>query len=302
MPRGGFADPPEGSGRAMAGRVPCPTLVDGPEDGELVVLLHGFPQTKSAWRGVASRLAVQGYRAVAFDQRGYRPGPDDRTGASLRLDALAEDVHAVVSALGRDRFHVVGHDWGGAVAWRLAADAPTGLLTATIVATPHPRALLRSMAGVQALRSWYVAAFQVPAVPEVVLRARHGAILRELLVRSGLDRDHAQEYTAAMLTGDILHRAISWYRANGIGSIAAVGPSRVPTLYVWPSGDVALGRGAALRTARHVEAPYRFVVLEGAPHWLPERCPDQLAALVIDHLQKSHPDGEADQASAGLPS
>jgi pimeloyl-ACP methyl ester carboxylesterase len=269
--------------------VPFPALVDGPEDGELVVLLHGFPQTKAAWRGVASRLGEQGYRAVAFDQRGYRPGADGRSGASLRLDALAEDVHAVVGALGRDRFHVVGHDWGGAVAWRLAADAPESLSTATVVATPHPRALVRSMFGVQALRSWYVAAFQIPALPEAVLRARDGLILRELLVRSGLDRHHAREYTAAMLSDDVLHHAIGWYRANGVGSIASVGPSRVPTLYVWPSGDVALGRGAAQRTAQHVDAPYRFVVLDGAPHWVPERSPDQLAALIVDHVRTPHP-------------
>ena len=264
--------------------MPFPALVDGPEDGELVVLLHGFPQTKAAWRSVASELAGAGYRAVAFDQRGHRPEPGGQPAESLQLGALVDDVLAVVDSVDRDRFHVVGHDWGGAVAWRLAADAPDSLLTATIVATPHPRALVRSMIGVQGVRSLYVAAFQVPALPEMVLRARNGALLRALLVRSGLDQHHAEEYTTAMLTDDVLHHALGWYRANGVGSVASVGPSRVPTLYVWPSGDVALGRRAAERTADHVEAPYRFVELEDTPHWVPERRPKDLADLLVDHF------------------
>jgi pimeloyl-ACP methyl ester carboxylesterase len=276
-----------GGGGAI-GSIPFPALVDGPTDGELVVLLHGFPQTKAAWSSVASELAGAGYRAVAFDQRGYRPERDGQPPPSLELDALAEDVLAVVRALGRDRFHVVGHDWGGAVAWRLAADAPESLLTATIVATPHPRALVRSMVGAQAVRSLYVAAFQVPALPEMLLRAGDGALLRALLVRSGLDRQHAGDYTAAMLTGDVLHNALGWYRANGVGSLTSVGPSRVPTLYVWPSGDVALGRRAAERTAQHVDAPYRFVVLEGVPHWVPEGQPKELADFVVDHVRTGY--------------
>ena len=268
----------------MTASIPFPALSDGPDGGELVVLLHGFPQTKAAWRGVITGLAGAGFRAVAYDQCGYRPEPGRRAVGSLRLDALANDVLAVANSLGVDRFHVVGHDWGGAVAWRLAAEAPERLLTANVVATPHPRALARSLVGAQALRSLYVAAFQVPVLPELVLRAGRGVLLRALLVRSGLDQGSADEYTNAMLVDDVLTGALGWYRANGPGSVASVGPARVPTLYVWPSRDVALGRRAAERTAEFVEAPYRFVVLQGAPHWVPERRPDELAALLVDHL------------------
>jgi pimeloyl-ACP methyl ester carboxylesterase len=267
----------------VAASLPFPAVAHGPEDGELVVLLHGFPQTKAAWDAVATSLAAAGHLAVAFDQRGYRPEPPGQRPCA-QLAALAGDVHAVADALGRDRFHVVGHDWGGVVAWRLAADAPERVSTATIVATPHPRALVQSMAGVQALRSLYAAAFQVPALPEMALRAGGGVLLRRLLLRSGLDRRHAEEYTNAMLDDDVLRGALGWYRANGLRTMTSVGPSRVPTLYVWPSGDVALGRRAAERTEQHVEAPYRFVVLEGEPHWVPERRPAELAALIADQV------------------
>ena len=113
--------------------------------------------------------------------------------------------------------------------------------------------------------------------------------LRVLLERSGLDPGHAEAYTKAMLTDDVLHGALGWYRANRVTSLTSVGPSRVPTLYVWPSRDVALGRRAAERTAQHVEAPYRFVVLEDAPHWVPERRPEELARLIVGQL-RSAPD------------
>jgi pimeloyl-ACP methyl ester carboxylesterase len=237
-----------------------------------VVLLHGFPQTVEAWSGVSPLLTDAGLRPVALELHG----------ASL-ADA-ADEVLAGADELGIDRFDVVGHDWGGAVAWKLAADRPDRLRTASVVATPHPRAFTRSLAGVQALRSWYAAAFRLPALPEAVLRARGGAVLRAMLVASGLDAEHASAYTAAMVDGGRLPAALAWYRANGPGAATSVGPSLVPTLYVWPSGDVALGRRAAERTAEHVDAPYRFEVLDGAPHWVPERRPEALASLVVAHL------------------
>jgi pimeloyl-ACP methyl ester carboxylesterase len=268
----------------MSGDLPFPALTAGPKGGPVVLLLHGFPQTKAAWRDVLPPLADAGYRAVAFDQRGYRAGAADQPRSAYRLDELAGDVLTMADALGAQRFHVVGHDWGGAVAWKLAADASDRLMTATVVATPHPRALARSMVGVQALRSLYMAIFQVPAVPELVLRAANGKALRAMLVRSGLDEAHAAEYTEAMLVDGVLSGALAWYRANGPRASVSVGASRVPTLYVWPSDDVVLGRRAAERTVDHVDGPYRFVVLDGCPHWVPERRPTELAALIVEHL------------------
>lgn len=268
----------------MTQTLPFPAITVGPTTGPVVLLLHGFPQTKSAWRDVLPVLGDAGYRAVAFDQRGYRPPSADREPGGFALQALAADVLTMAEALNAERFHVVGHDWGGAVTWQLAADAHERLITATVVATPHPRALVRSAIGTQAVRSLYVAAFNLPFLPELALRSADGYLLRTLLVRSGLDTEHAAEYTAAMLANGVLSRALGWYRANRLRGIASVGPARAPTLYVWPSGDVALGRRAAERTADHVEATYRFEVLHGCPHWVPERRPVELSSLVLEHL------------------
>jgi pimeloyl-ACP methyl ester carboxylesterase len=266
---------------------PYPNLAAGPDDGPVVLLLHGFPQTKTAWRAVLPVLGAAGLRAVAFDQRGYRgsAADADTPRRAYRLDALADDVLVVADALGAERVHVVGHDWGGAVAWKLASDAAARLASVTVVATPHPRAMVRSMVGMQGLRSLYIGFFQLPAVPELVLGASHGVTLRRLLRRSGLGAEHAAEYSAAMTVDGTLARALQWYRSNGPSSVGSVGPSRVPTLYVWPSDDVALGRAAAERTADHVDGPYRFVVFDGCAHWVPELRPEELAALVVGHVE-----------------
>ncbi|HEX9993480.1 MAG TPA: alpha/beta hydrolase [Acidimicrobiales bacterium] len=268
-----------------AGGLTFPALAAGPEDGELVLLLHGFPQTAGAWRPQLDGLAAAGYRAVAPTQRGYAASARPPGGRrAYRLPALVDDVLGMARHLGRDRFSVVGHDWGGAVAWALAAHHPERLRTVAVVSTPHPRAVRESLGrSLQALRSSYVGFFALPALPEAVLLAGGGAVLRRMLVGSGLPADRADEYVAAMREPGALSGALGWYRAARPGDLA-LGDVSVPTLYVWSPGDPALGGTAARRTAAHVTGPYRFEVLEGAPHWIPETRPGELTRLLVDHL------------------
>lgn len=267
------------------GPLTFPALAAGPDDGDLVLLLHGFPQTAGAWRPQLDALAGAGYRAVAPTQRGYaasaRPGGGR---GAYRLPALVGDVLGMAAALGRDRFHVVGHDWGGAVAWALAAGHPERVRSVAVVSTPHPRAVREALPrSLQALRSSYIAFFALPALPEAALLAGGGALLRRMLVGSGLPADRADEYVAAMREPGALAGALGWYRAARPGDLG-LGDVAVPTLYVWSPGDPALGGTAARRTAAHVTGPYRFEVLDGAPHWIPETRPAELGALLLDHL------------------
>jgi pimeloyl-ACP methyl ester carboxylesterase len=132
-------------------------LAAGPPTGELVVLLHGFPQTSACWTPLLEALAAAGYRAVAPDQRGYSPEARPTAVRAYRLPKLVADVLAVAYWLGAARIHLVGHDWGGVVAWRLAGWHPDRVATLTAVSTPHPRAFARALvAGTQALRSAYI--------------------------------------------------------------------------------------------------------------------------------------------------
>jgi len=254
----------------------------GPADGPAVVALHGFPQTSSAWSSVLPVLTDAGYRVLVPDQRGYSPGARPRSVAAYTMDHLCADVLALADAAGLERFHVLGHDWGAAVAWALAGLHPDRVLTLTAVSVPHPAAFLRALAGTQVLRSWYMGLFQLPAVPELLVRVGGGAAARALL--RAIDAPNPGEALRLLSDPRTATGALNWYRALRSPTDVRVGTITVPTLYIWSDRDPALGRRAALATERYVRAPYRFVVLAGASHWIPEEHPAELAELLIDHL------------------
>lgn len=254
----------------------------GRPSGEVVVLLHGWPQDRSAWQHVTPRLTAAGLRVLAPDQRGYSPGARPSGRHAYRMTELLADVAALVAASGADRVHLVGHDWGGAVGWAFAERHPELLRSLTVLSTPHHRALTAALPGLQALRSSYVLAFQVPWVPETVLRHTLAGLLRG----SGLPEDHTRRYAARMRERAALSASLAWYRAMALhpGAVSSglVGDRSitVPTTYLWGRHDPALGRGAAERTATCVAADYRFVELD-AGHWLPETRSDDVVAAIL---------------------
>jgi len=257
---------------------------DGPADGELVLLLHGFPQTSLSWRNQLDALAAAGYRAVAPDQRGYSPGARPADVAEYRVERLVGDVLGFADALGVERFHLVGHDWGGAVAWQVAGRHPERLRTVTSVSTPHPGAFRRSLQdGEQRDKSSYILFFRSPEAEPFFLD-NDAAGLRALYTASGLSDDAVEDYVRVLTQPGAMTGALNWYRAADLGLVEGLGPITTPTMYVWSTFDPALGRDAAEATAAQVEGPYRFEVLEGVSHWIPEEAPDALNALLIEHL------------------
>jgi pimeloyl-ACP methyl ester carboxylesterase len=257
----------------------------GPRAGETVVLLHGFPQTRACWDGVVPRLTDAGCRVLAPDQRGYSPRARPRPRSAYRMTRLVDDVLAVADAAGVARFHVVGHDWGGAVAWALASWRPDRVRTLTSLATPHPKAMVRSMVlSDQALRSWYMAAMQIPMLPELAVRARSSSFFRRALEASGLSAPSAERYAGELRDPDAARAALNWYRAIPFSSLRQIGSARVPTLYVYGTADTALGPVAADLTSEYVDAPYRFEPLEGQRHWIPEQAPEAVARFVLAHI------------------
>ena len=268
-----------------AGGLTFDARVAGPAGGPVVLLLHGFPESSRSWNAQLDALAQAGYRAVAFDQRGYSPGARPAGVEAYRLGELVADAVAVIDSLGVARVDVVGHDWGGAVAWHMAAGHPERVRSLAVVSTPHPaafRAALAESEGDQAQRSWYMTWFQTPEEPERVFLENDAAGLRGIY--SGLPQDAVEEYVALFRQPGALTAAINWYRAAGPDLTRETGPITMPTLYVWSTDDIALGREAAEATAGHVQGPYRFEVLEGVSHWIPEEVPDTLNALLLEHL------------------
>jgi len=268
-----------------AGGLTFDARVAGPAGGPVVLLLHGFPESSRSWNAQLDALAQAGYRAVAFDQRGYSPGARPAGVEAYRLGELVADAVAVIDSLGVARVAVVGHDWGGAVAWHMAAGHPERVRSLAVVSTPHPaafRAALAESEGDQAQRSWYMTWFQTPEEPERVFLENDAAGLRGIY--SGLPQDAVEEYVALFRQPGALTAAINWYRAAGPDLTRETGPITMPTLYVWSTDDIALGREAAEATAGHVQGPYRFEVLEGVSHWIPEEVPDTLNGLLLEHL------------------
>ncbi|HZA78259.1 MAG TPA: alpha/beta hydrolase [Acidimicrobiales bacterium] len=262
-------------------------LADGPDDAELVLLLHGFPQTSASWREQIEALAAAGHRAVAPDQRGYSPNARPTDVAAYAMPELVGDVLELADALGAERFHLVGQDWGGAVAWQVAGRHRERLRSLTVLSTPHPEALRRAyrgdLGGDQAERSGYMTFFRQPDSQDRMLE-NDAAVLRLLFSGSGMPEGREQPYLDALGTPEALGAALNWYRAASPADIEGLGPITIPTLYVWATGDVALGREAAEATAGCVDGPYRFEVLEGVGHWIAEQVPDRLNELLVDHL------------------
>jgi pimeloyl-ACP methyl ester carboxylesterase len=261
----------------------------GPHDGRPVLLLHGFPQGSWAWREVLSTLGAAGLRAVAPDQRGYSRGARPTDAGAYATERLLDDVVAASDALGMERVDLVGHDWGGMLAWLLAARHPDRLRTLSVVSTPHPLALREVLEGPEG--AGVAARATMARLADTDVSARRllepdgtGGNLAQLLSESGLDEDHTRRYVEAMREPGALEAALAWYRSMDAEVLGGLDAVRVPTLYVWSSGDRAFSREAAERSATHVEAAYRFEVLEGVSHWIPETEPDRLSALLVDHL------------------
>ena len=261
----------------------------GPSDGELVMLLHGFPQSSACWTQALETLGAAGYRAVAPDQRGYSPGARPEGVEGYRMSALVADVTRIAEALGHRQFHVIGHDWGATVAWSLAATRPERLASLTALSTPHTAALALALRGpVQRAKFAYMALLQTPWIGEASLTLRGGVlgrfVMEQALVASGLPRDLARRDLDALLAVGVTG-PLNWYRALRLrGERVPVDEVTVPTLFVWGSRDVALGRQAAEATEEFVNGEYHFVDLEGATHWIPDLHWDDTADLVLEHL------------------
>jgi pimeloyl-ACP methyl ester carboxylesterase len=264
-------------------------LADGPNDGELVLLLHGFPQSSWQWRAQLPALADAGYRAVAVDQRGYSPGarPDGVEHYAMRH--LVADVVAVADWLGGHRFHLGGHDFGAVVGWFVAGGRyAERVRTLTAVSVPHPAAVagaMKSPSGDQRSRSGYIAFFRQPEAPEHVLLADEGSGLRALFANTGyVERAAMERYVALLTEPGAVTAALNWYRANGLDVLAELGPVSAPTLFVWGTDEPTIGPEAAEGGAAHAHGPYRFEALDGVGHWVPEEAADLFNRLLLDHL------------------
>jgi pimeloyl-ACP methyl ester carboxylesterase len=258
----------------------------GPADGPVVVLLHGFPEQNAMWQTIIPRLTAQGYRCLAPRQRGYSPGARPPRRRDYRVDELAEDIRTLIDASGAQRVHLVGHDWGATVAWRVAQQFPDRLLTVTSMSVPHPGAFFKAMmTSRQALASWYILFFQLPRIPEWYMTRGRGTFTLSGLVKSRAPHAPAlaEAEANAMTEPGALTAALNWYRAVPLSDARDAGRKvNVPTLFIWSDGDIALREKGARLTGDYVLGEYRFEVLKGVSHWILDEQPEKTADLLLD--------------------
>lgn len=248
----------------------------GPARGPWVVLLHGFPVNSQCYDAVIPRVHESGLRTLRIDQRGYSPGARPDGVDAYRLRTLVSDVLGILTHLNISYSMLVGHDWGGIVAWHLAAAHPDRFTGLVAVSTGHPSAMRDSLesGSDQRQRSAYIKDFIADDAEEKLV-ARNGILLR----RAGVT---AEELTPILAPG-ALTGPLNWYRANFTGNIAetlACPPVEIPTTMLWSDGDGALGREQAEFSGRYVYSDFRFSVLEDIDHWIPENAPRALATEI----------------------
>ncbi len=268
-------------------------------EGPPVVLLHGFPEFWYSWRRQLWALAEAGFRAVAPDQRGYNTSGKPGEVEAYRVERLVADVAALVEREAGGRAHLVGHDWGGAVAWEVARRRPEVVDRLAILNAPHPAAYRRAVRRPrQMLRSWYVLFFQLPVLPEAAIRALDYAVLDQVF--RGTSRpgsftdDDIAAYKAALDRPGALTAALNWYRANlppggGEGASGAVErsvrPGRIeaPTLVLWGERDPWLGAELLEGLDRRV-VDLRIERRADAGHWLAAEAPDWVSRELVAFL------------------
>ena len=259
-------------------------LTTGPEDGELVLFLHGFPEFADSWLGILPSVAQAGFRTVAVNQRGYSPGARPQNISGYAVDHLIADIGGFADALGRQRFHVVGHDWGALLAWVFAAKHPERVQSLCVLSTPHPDALFDAIEKDpdQQKRSEYFSFFRAPGgIAEAFFQADDYARLRQVY-QGKLSGSRLNDNIRRLAEPGTLTAALNWYRALDLNQ--RVGKVSVPVLYVWSTADMALGKVAALATAQYVTGSFRFEKLEGVSHWIPAETPAPASALILLHL------------------
>jgi pimeloyl-ACP methyl ester carboxylesterase len=266
------------------------TVLAGPAGGPLVILLHGFPEFWYGWRHQLAPLAAAGLRVVAPDQRGYNLSDKPAGIAAYGLDTLADDVLALASVLGHERFAVIGHDWGGVVARHLAGRNPERISRAAILNAPHP-ATLRCYAAHrprQLAKSWYVGYFQLPLLPELSLRAGNFWILERVLRQTSpagaFSADDLRLYRQAWRRKGALSAALDWYRAlRHRGAAASPGRIRVKLRVIWGERDAFLEAGLAEAGLALCDDAELFR-LPLASHWLQHEAADEVNRLLLAFL------------------
>ncbi len=265
-------------------------------EGPLIVLLHGFPEFWYSWRYQIPFLAGHGYNVVAPDLRGYNDTDKPRKGYDI--PTLLRDIEGLIKGLGQQKAVIVGHDWGGALAWLFAINYPAMTERLIVMNAPHPAAMMREMRTLKQLRkSWYIFAFQLPWIPEYLLGRNHayeiGRMLRgAALQKAAFSGEETAKYQEAMSRPGAIKAALSYYRQLFRRPSVSFNRSdtriSAPTLLIWGEQDIALGIELTTGLERWVN-DIEIKRIPDSGHWVQQEQPDKVNQYMLEFLQDPQP-------------
>ncbi len=275
--------------RVASGDITLNVAEAGPRDGPLVILLHGFPEFWFGWRHQIGALADAGYQVVAPDQRGYNLSDKPRGIENYDIDRLAADVVALAAHYTGEPFRLVGHDWGAVAAWWTTTRSPERIRKLAVLNCPHPAVWREAMDKdpVQRRASWYVRAFQIPWLPEALLRARNYRALVTALreARAPISDAEIARYREAWSQPGALTAMINWYRAIRLRRFAPIPAASIaaPVQIIWGKNDSYV-LPALAEASKALCSDVRLTYLPEATHWVAHDAPERVNAILLEFL------------------
>ena len=264
--------------------------VSGNEENELVILLHGFPESSYVWREIMADISGRGFYCIAPNLRGYSKGARPHGKKNYSLNKLATDVVEIAKYAGREKFHLIGHDWGSAIGWKVAHDYPRSLLSWTGLSVPHLQSFFKAVRNdqEQIKMSRYIKDFQWPLLPELKIQKNDFQIFRELWKNSS--NDEVEDYLTMFRGKGALTSALNYYRSNydllkEASKKNIMGDITVPTLFIWGEHDEAIGSSSVEDGHQYCIGYYKFLQLDGG-HFLIQTKSKEVKTAISEHLTK----------------
>ncbi len=263
--------------------------VAGDERDELVILLHGFPETSMMWAHLMANIASRGFYCMAPDMRGYSPQACPKGAKHYSLPALSQDILDLAGWAGKDTFHLIGHDWGAVIGWNIVYHHHQRIKSWSALSVPHSSAFAKALKSsrAQQKKSRYIRWFMIPVLPELWLRKGNFKFFRKLWKHSR--QEEVAHYLSVFRRKQSLTAALNYYRANlGKNKFPRLGRIKVPSLFIWGKYDLAIGKVAAEGNHSYMKGAYAFLALEGG-HWLIQTNYNEVEDAIIKHITADRP-------------
>jgi pimeloyl-ACP methyl ester carboxylesterase len=261
-------------------------LADGPEEGPLLLLLHGLPRNRWEWHHQIPAMAELGFRTVAPDLRGFCPGARPEGVEAYHLKEYARDVLEIADALGHAErpFHLMGTSIGATMAWWLAAKHPDRIATLVCINIPHPGALAEGRSKTGPNSEGQNAKFNY--IRESARKGNERNMFEAMLATQGVSAEESEPYRKALDSDDALRAVYNYYRAIPLWFKERLEPVPMPTMFIWPTGSTNVANASIEANANWVKGPYRLEIVEDVHQPVLQAAPERMTRLLLEHLSE----------------